>query len=384
LNFSGNQNGEALIRKTLESVQKFTTKFDDDGFISRAEARLFGGPESKSAPWSEIKRNAAVLTNWPFHKTSALDEVKNICVRKDRWRVEGNYVKRGPFPPPTPEVTIRELSTAEDGNGEAYLKIEALHADKLVFETGENDPTSASSTVPNPARFEAKGLHYRFMAVDSKDSNRVSPVRTWTANLRLKHQLRNLGDHSQMEFMALPAASGVTIRYTTDGSSPSGAAAATYSGPFRVPEGCRVVLAVASVPAISSSSTETRVNIPRKGDTGPSLDPTRPAKYRKVMKLDDSGAVWQFVGQLEKSPQLLIDRIQCVLESADSKQSLDFSRTNPMDGLALKAILEKLQQVVEGGTLRLQYSVIHFPTGQALLDWIRANNLQFDPTAVEQ
>lgn len=40
LAFAGNQNPEATIRKTLDTAQKFTTKLDDAGFISRAETRL--------------------------------------------------------------------------------------------------------------------------------------------------------------------------------------------------------------------------------------------------------------------------------------------------------------------------------------------------------
>src|SRR5260370_11945935 len=42
LSFAGNQNGEATIRKTLEGAQKFTTKIEDDRFLTRADARLFG------------------------------------------------------------------------------------------------------------------------------------------------------------------------------------------------------------------------------------------------------------------------------------------------------------------------------------------------------
>ena len=49
---------------------------DDDAYRSRAEARLFGSAETKVVLWSDFKRNAAVNTNWPLHKTSALDDLK--------------------------------------------------------------------------------------------------------------------------------------------------------------------------------------------------------------------------------------------------------------------------------------------------------------------
>ncbi len=236
LAFAGNQSGEATIRKTLEGAQKFTTKIDDDSFRTRAEARLFGSSETKVVLWSDFRRAAAVNTNWPLHKVSALDDLKAECLRRGLWREEGNHIRRGPFPPSVPEVSIRELSRQDDGDGLTYLKVEPLHAPSIVYETGDSDPTPASTPVPTPTRFEATGLRYRFLAFDPADMVRVSVVKEWTATLRLKYQLHNRGDHYEVELLALPKANGVAIRYTTDGSSPTSAGFATYDGVFRVPE----------------------------------------------------------------------------------------------------------------------------------------------------
>ena len=172
LAFAGNQSGEATIRKTLEGAQKFTTKIDDDSFRTRSEARLFGTAETKVVLWSDFKRAAAVNTNWPLHKISALDDLKAESIRRGLWREEGNHIRRGPFPPPVPEVSIRELSIQEDGHGHTFLKIEPLHAPSVVYETGDSDPTTASSPVPTPSRFEATGMRYRFLAFDPADPAR--------------------------------------------------------------------------------------------------------------------------------------------------------------------------------------------------------------------
>ena len=266
LAFAGNRNGEATIRHTLESAQKFTTNIGDESFRSRAEARLFGGQESKAVLWSDLKRAAAVNTNWPLHKTSALDDLKEECIRRGLWRAEGNHVRRGPFPPPAPEVSIRELAVEEEQSGYAYLKIEPLNAPAVVFETGDATPTPASSPVPTPTRFEAKALRYRFLAVDPNDPTRVSQIKEWTAKPRLKYQLHNRGDHYEVVFQALPRTSGISIRYTTDGSSPTSAGSATYSGPVRVPDGCRIVCAMAVAECISMNSETVRVTIPQKGE----------------------------------------------------------------------------------------------------------------------
>ena len=268
LAFAGNQNGEATIRNTLEGAQKFTTQIDNDSFRSKAEARLFGGQNTRVVLWSDFKRNAAVSTSWQMHKPSALDDLKADCLRRGLWREEGNYVRRGPFPAPLPEVSICELSVQEEGDGITFLKIEPLHAPSLVYETGDGDPTPSSSPVPIPARFEATGLRYRFLAFDPADNTRICEVKEWSAKLRLKYQLHDRGDHYEVELQALPKVNGITIRYSTDGSSPSGAGSATYDGVFRVPENCRVICAMAVSAVYGLNSEKITIQISQRGGGG--------------------------------------------------------------------------------------------------------------------
>ena len=384
LAFAGNQNPEATIRKTLETAQKFTTKLDDAGFVSRAEARLFGSADSKVVLWSEFKRNAAVHTSWPLHRISALDDLKVQCLKRDQWRAEGNHVRRGPFPPPVPEVNIRELSTQEDGDGETYLKIEALHATKLVFETGDNDPTISSSPVPTPAKFEAKGLRYRFLAVDPDDISRFSVVKEWSAKLRLKHQLHDRGTHYELEMLSLPKAPGIVIKYTTDGSAPTSATAAIYAGPFKVPASTRVVLVIATCAAFNLTSTQSNIPIPEIGKKKPKIILTLPARLKKKLKLDDSASVWKFIGKLEQLPNVNANDISVNLESSDGKETIDYIGSRSFEGASLKETVEKLQTMVGSGGLRMAVGSLDFPTGQGLLDWLKVAEMPFEPNYVEQ
>lgn len=388
LAFAGNQNGEATIRKTLEGAQKFTTKIDDDSFRSRAEARLFGSAETKVVLWSDFKRAAAVNTNWPLHKVSALDDLKADCVRRDLWREEGNHIRRGPFPPPVPEVSIRELSVQEEGNGYTYLKIEPLHAPAVVYETGDAEPTAASSPVPTPARFEATGLSYRFLAVDPNDCARLSVVKEWTAKLRLKYQLHHRGDHYEVELLALPKAGGIVIRYTTDGSAPTTNAAATYNGVFRVPANCRLVCAIAVADAYDLTSETLRIPIPQPGETGvrPAIDLTQPARWTQQTKLDDAGAVWDVIQRLEQTSGVHAHDISLTAESREGQQIVDYSGAldGGYDGATLKSVAERLQDLVGGDNLRMIVGALAFPTGQALLDWLKATQQPFDATKITQ
>lgn len=387
LAFAGNQNGEATLRHTLEGAQKFTTKIDEDSFRTRAEVRLFGSTNSKVVLWSDFKRAAAVNTNWQLHKLSALDDLKADCLRRGLWREEGNHIRRGPFPPPEPEVSIRELSVQDDGDGLTYLKVEPLHATAVVFETGDAEPTPASSPVPTPTRFEATGLRYRFLAHDPADMLRVSTVKEWTAKLRLKYQLHDRGNYYQVELLTLPKASGIIIRYTTDGSSPASAGAATYDGAFRVPANCRVVCALAVAADYGLNSEAIRIPIPQQGqEARPPIDVARPARWTQQARLDDAGSVWDFLQRLERCAGVTAHYISLTAESADGQQNVEYSGAleDGYDAPAAKLVAERLQEIVSDGSLRMNVGSLAFPTGQALLDWLKATNQQFNAAKVSQ
>ena len=283
-------------------------------------------------------------------------------------------------------MSIRELSVLDEGDGLTYLKIEPLHAPSVLYETGDSDPTSASSPVPTPARFEATGLHYRFLAFDPADLSRVSAVKDWTAKLRLKYRLHNRGDHYEVELLALPKARGITIRYTTDGSSPTSAGFATYDGPFRAPSNCRIVCAMAVASAYDLNSEVIKVPIPQKGKEDATLDLTSAARWNQQTRLDDPGAVWDFIQRLEKAPGVFAFDILLTAESGDGHQNVDYSGTltGGYDAAALKVVAGKLQEIVAGDTLRMTVGSLGFPAGQALLDWIKATNQPFDAAKVKQ
>lgn len=386
LAFAGNRSGEATVRKTLEAAQKFTTRIDDDSFRSRAEGRLFGSPESKSVLWADFKRNAAVNTNWPLHKPSALEDLKQESLRRGLWREEGNHIRRGPFPPPAPAVEVRELSVDEEGDGRAYLKIEPLHATALVYETGDADPTPSSSPVPTPARFEATALKYRFLAYDPADFTRVSPVKEWTAKIKLRYQLHNRGDHYELEIKALPKANGIVIRYTTDGSAPGGVGAASYEGPIRVPGNCRLICALAIASAYGINSEIIKVGIPQPGRAGPQLDLQKPVRWNRLTKLDDSSDVWSFIERVEEKPGVLAFDIQFTAQSEDGCQHVEYTGAIEVgfNAAGLKSAAGRLQELVGAGSIRMSVGSLGFPTGQALLDWLRATNQPFDSAVVQQ
>jgi hypothetical protein len=216
---------------------------------------------------------------------------------------------------------------------------------------------------------------------------RVSAVKEWTAKLRLKYQLRNRGDHYEVECLALPKANGIAIRYTTDGSSPTSTGSATYDGKFRVPATCRIVCALAIAGDYGLSSETIRIPIPQQGqDARPPIDLSQPARWTQQTKLDDAGAVWDFLQRLEGAADVTAHDISLTAESTDGQQSVDYSGS--LEGgyaaAAVKTVAERLQEIVSTGSLRMSVGSLAFPTGQALLDWLKATNQPFNAAKVVQ
>lgn len=385
LAFAGNASGEEVIRKTLEDAQKFTTKIQEDSFRSRAETRLFGGADTKAVLWADFKRNAATNTSWPLHKPSAFDDLKADAIKRGMWREEGNHIRKGPFPPAAASVEVRELSREDSGDGATYLKIEALNAPQVVYETGDADPTTASTPVPNPLNFKATGLRYRFRAIDPQNLGNTSPVKEWNAAIRLKYQLVPRGDHFELTLLALPKVPGISIRYTTNGTSPANAGYSTYDKPIRVPDNCRVVIAQAVAENPNLSSEQQTIKIPGIIDPPPPPDP-RPARWIGTQRFDDTAAIWDLVARLEKASGVVAHDISLTAQNTDGSQYIEFagSLVEGYTASEFRRLADALQALVGAGTLRGAVQSMAFPTGQALLDWLKAAKIPYEATKVKQ
>ncbi|MDZ4126527.1 MAG: hypothetical protein U1D25_00710 [Hydrogenophaga sp.] len=78
--------------------------------------------------------------------------------------------------------------------------------------------------------------------------------------------------------------------------------------------------------------------------------------------------------------------ISLTAESTDGQQNLEYTGAldSGYNALASKAIAQKLQDIVGGGNLRMTIGSLAFPSGQALLDWLKAANQPFNAAKVRQ
>jgi len=135
------------------------------------------------------------------------------------------------------------------------------------------------------------------------------------------------------------------------------------------------------------SSEIVAVQIPHGGaGQKPPIDLNLPALWTKQTKLDDTAAVWDFIGRLAKNQNVLALEVGITAESSNGSEHVDYSGAVE-EGYTAESLTRNantLQSLVGAGSLRMLVGGLRFPTGQALVDWLKASNQPFDATGVDQ
>lgn len=368
--------GEQLIRDTLERLQKFTNDISSDTFRKKCEARLFGGQQT--AQWSEIKRRAATLTTWQFHHPDALESLKNTAISQDRWREEGGYINKGPFPPPDTGVRIQRLSR-DESNGEVSLKITPVHGNTVYYETGDSEPTSASYKIESFNNFKTCELQLKFLCIDSTGEHSTGSSEIWKNSLSLKYRVYQQGADWMVELKAYPRGN---IRYTTDGSDPKGFGAA-YEGPFPITQECPFVLAIAQQDGVVSA--QEKINVKEHIDKKVKVDPGQPATWRRHHSKLTARAAFEFMERLSKY-QGAAYGVTIDIQANDDNQDISYSGAESfgLQGDNFQKLVKQLQNTMSGSQIFLTIERLQFDKGQQLLDWIAEAKSKLQPGEVSQ
>jgi len=375
MEYNNNQyQGEQQIRETLKSKQKFTEDIASDTFRKKCELRLF---TQKTMLWSEIKKRAATNTSWQWHKTDALDVLKEDLIFKDQWREQGNYVEKGPFPPPATGIQVQEMMRNDD-TGEVTLKLTPIHGDTIYYDI--NAPaTTASLQVQDPRSFKTTELDVSFLCVDSTGQHQQGQPVTWQNRITIKsRQFHGNGGEKMVELRAAPDA---PISYTTDGSDPK-LSGGSYDGPFEVPLDTVMVLAIAKKKGIVSEMHRLYIDWGGGGSGEDELDPHKPAIWRREHVTNDTQKTYELLKLVKKHQATLsVNRI-AVLGDKWVDLSLDDKLLLTAD--KIETILEQLRGLVDQGHVNLEAASVHFPTGQNLLDWVAEVKTEIQFGEVEQ
>ncbi len=377
IQFSDNQfDGEKLIRDTLEKVQKFTSETTVDTFRKKCESRLFGGQQKMQ--WSEVKRRAATLTIWQFHRSDALEALKETALSQDIWRDEGGIINKGPFPPPKTEVRVQRLSR-DDDTGEATLKITPVHGDTVYYETGDTEPTTSSLKIDSFNNYKVSDLRCKFICIDSMGKHDPGISETWNNTITLKHRVFQQGNDWMVELKASPNAG---IRYSTDGSDPK-TRGAIYDGPFPAPESSPFVLAVAHRDGVSSVQEKINVNDYRERVVR--VDPSKKAIWKRRHINLTTRKAYAFMERLKKFQGSAFG-VTIDIQSNNDDQDISYTAADnfALHGENFEKVVKQLQAVMSGSQIFLNIERVEFEKGQLLLDWIADAKSSLSPGEVTQ
>ena len=373
MQWTGNDyNGERQVRDALKGKMKWTDDIASETFRRKCEDRLF---TQQVMPFAEVKKRAAMSTNWQWHHPSALDDLKTRMLLEDKWRTEGDLLDKGPFPPPKSSVSIQELKR-EEKNGAVTLKLSAVHADTIHYEVG-GQVTTASAKVDNPAAFTTGELRVFFLAVDSTGQHAAGEPVEWRNRIEIRHRFFAKGKELRCELEASPF---VPIRYTCDGSDPKNGGG-LYGGAFAVPAGSVCVLAVADKDGVSSGVQ--KFEVPELGrEEEVRLDPLKPARWRRPAKTDTTKDSYELIERLRKhgatapGVRVTIHGTRWVELTTDDR--LDIAPDK------LAEALKPLRELLGNGEVRLEAPSLHFSSGQHLLDWVAEAKTTIQPGEVQQ
>ena len=364
--------GEEQVRATLSGKQKYTKDIDSDTFRRKVEAKLF---TQSSMLWSEIRRKAATDPTWQWHRADALERLKQSSLHQDVWREEGNYVNKGPFPKPSTTVRWRELSRNDD-TGVVKLRLTPAHADRLYAEIGA--PATEASAAVEGGTYETNELRVSFLAIDSKGEYETGPPEEWHNRITVQSREYPEGNERMIEIVTAPPA---PIRYTTDGSDPALSGGA-YEGPFALPEGTRLVLAIAQKNDISSE--QHKREIAAKAQPKP-IDPSAEAVWRPSspgFTFETTQNAYGFITRL-KSHNGAAGGLTVAVQADGTWSELSLSDDLEMDGARLEAAIETLRELVPNGQVEIKARHLRFKTGQDFCDHVTAMKAEYNRDDVE-
>lgn len=375
MKFEGNKySGEQQIIDVLKEKMKFTEDVSGETFRKKCERRLF---TQQVMPWGEIRRRAATNPLWQWHRTDALDLLKQDCLHRDIWREDGNFVDKGPFPQPKTNVIIQEQSR-DDENGETALRVTPLHGDTIYWEVGAS-ATTASVKLEGPT-LKTKELRVSFLAIDSTGLHEPGDSVTWQNLITMKYRIYQSGEDKQMELRAAPTAD---IHYTSDGSDPK-VAGASYEGPFTIPKGAPLVLAYAERDGIESAVE--RIPIDWETDEEVKVDPALPIVWKRKQQTESTKDSYEFLERLKNCQARAIGLTITIGGEGGVREWIELTtyEDKQVAPELIEECLDSLRKIQTEGQVKMDAKALYFENGQDLLDWVEEVRTELKPGEIKQ
>jgi len=365
--------GEEQIVKLLEGQGKFVDYKSDDHFMdimrNKCEERLF---TQKEMTFTQIKERAATETRWQWTHPDQLDDLRRDSLKKDKWRENGGYLVKGPFPKEPTSVMIEQTDYDRE-TGEFRLKVRGVHGDKVYYDIGA-EPTSASADAPST--ITTKEPHIYFVCVDtSNDPHPTGPVKEFIGSVPLQYEQRK-GSHETV--MELRSHKEYQIKYTTDGSSPK-ENGGVYLGEFPLPNTCKYVRTVVSYKGKVVEEKDISIE-EQKQEIEFDINDRAPLEYEwnSQMKCLDTETTYREFERLKKLDRVFVRHFTVVIsERENTNNYMELSTAKvPYDADNLQATVDLIRETAfrdKEVTVEFDYKTVLFATGQQFKQWVDMN-----------
>ncbi|MGD9941555.1 MAG: FN3 associated domain-containing protein, partial [Clostridia bacterium] len=186
------------------------------------------------------------------------------------------------------------------------------------------------------------------------------------------------------ELVSVPP--GLPIRYSTNGSDPR-QGGSSYDGPFPIPAGARLVLAVSEYKGIQSQTASFPVSSGADGGGPWKIDPSRPLVWKTHKRFANKPAIeaFQILNRIREAGASA-DNVTITTYSAETGEELNYTLPEGIrkTGDDLVAMWEQLNSMLQRPNATLTVLQIYFDQGQALIDWQNKDRLSIDQAEVRQ
>ncbi|MEK4165311.1 DUF499 domain-containing protein [Anoxybacillus sp. FSL W8-0104] len=380
MEFVGNDyNGEEQVKKALMSKQKFIEDVTGDTFRKKCEDRLFTQKEMR---WTDIKERAATNTAWQWHIPSALNALRDECLKKDIWREHGGYIEKGPFEKEKTTVLIQVIDRDEE-TGEVTLKLTPQYGDKVFYEIG-GTATEASLEVENLNNFKTNELKLSFLCVDTSGEHGTGEPVEWTNDIKIRYKIQDTPQGKLVRFQSHPS---VKIKYTTDGSDPK-EHGGIYHDEFLLPDNTTFIQVVAEYNG--EYFDYQTIKVEKTKDLASVINKEAKLELMKRFKTNDTNDTYSELALLKKH-QATISDIQLTLFKTDSGSSgwidLSMDSSTIVDTDKLEQTIDHLRNsFMNDGrvSINLEYNIVRFKTGQHFLDWAMEKQLSLSDISEQE
>lgn len=373
--------GEEQIVNVLLSQLKFEDYKSNDAFMevmrNKCEERLFTQNEMT---FNQIKDRAASEIRWQWYHPSQLEDLKNDCIKKDKWREVGGYLEKGPFAKDPTSVVV-EQTDYDKKTGEFTLKVRGLSGDKVYYDIGA-DPSTASAEVPGV--FVTREPLINFICVDTSNEHPTGDVYVFMGSVPLKYEQRASSTGTVLELLTHK---DFEIRYTTDGSNPK-ENGGLYIGEIPLPKNCKFVRTVVMYKGkVVEEKDITISEIAPKNKL--IIKDTAPLEFEwKIQKkCKDTESTYQEFEKLKKLKDSFIRHFTVILTEKNVKENyMELTTAKvPYDADSLQATVDLIRDTAfknKEVTLEFEYKTLLFISGLQFKEWVDLN--KYDMSEIQE